>query len=164
MQLEVKDGRRTLQFDGELLAEASSDDGRAQRWIDIKVYKTDQGKFVVSKIGRSTVYHGQGHPCSSGVVTRVRDITIPERENLSECRRCRPGDVVTDGLLQQGSVTMEQDRHSAHVVTTAEGLVAQMHNSDENGTVYLTNVAKHALELASEKDPAISQAFLVQRV
>lgn len=49
-------GDRDLVFSGVLLADLSSRDHAGQtRWTEIRVYRTDAGKYVTEQIGRSTV-------------------------------------------------------------------------------------------------------------
>ena len=62
---EIKDGTRTLQFNGMLLAESSSWRRGSYRWIEFKLYKTDNGSYVLSRIGVSIVYHGATCPLVS---------------------------------------------------------------------------------------------------
>lgn len=51
----VKDRHRELRFDGELLAEVSSQDGDKDRWGDFYIYRTAAGRYVVAGVGRSRV-------------------------------------------------------------------------------------------------------------
>ena len=55
---EVKDSARTLQFSGKLLSESSSWRRDSTRWIEFALYKTDNGSYVLSRIGVSIIYHG----------------------------------------------------------------------------------------------------------
>ena len=48
---EVKDGSRILQFSGRLLGESSSKRGDSTRWIEFKLYKTENGKYILSRVG-----------------------------------------------------------------------------------------------------------------
>ena len=55
---EVKDGSRTLQFKGRLLAESSSWRRGSTRWIEFALYRTENGSYVLSRIGVSLIFHG----------------------------------------------------------------------------------------------------------
>ena len=56
--IQVKDGSRTLQFSGTLLGKSSSWRNGSTRWIEFALYKTENGSYVLSRIGVSVVYHG----------------------------------------------------------------------------------------------------------
>lgn len=49
----VLDRQREVQFDGELLASSTSDDGHKLRWGEFFIYRTRAGNYVVSGIGKS---------------------------------------------------------------------------------------------------------------
>ena len=51
----VPDRDREIQFDGELLGEISSRTAIKERWIELALYRTDAGSYVLAGIGRSTV-------------------------------------------------------------------------------------------------------------
>lgn len=44
-----------LVFDGELLADESSDDGERDRWQEVRIYRTTTNRWVVERTGRSRV-------------------------------------------------------------------------------------------------------------
>ena len=54
---EVKDSSRTLQFNGKLLSKSSSWRKGSVRWIEFALYKTENGSYVLSRIGVSLIYH-----------------------------------------------------------------------------------------------------------
>jgi hypothetical protein len=54
---QVQDGKRTITFDGILIGSATSDDGHRDHWVDIAIYRTDAGSYVVSFIGRTRLAH-----------------------------------------------------------------------------------------------------------
>lgn len=51
------DGEQPIQFTGRLLAFVSSDSTYAprQRWTEITIFRTQAGKYVIFKVGRSVV-------------------------------------------------------------------------------------------------------------
>jgi len=56
MRHEVPDSDgRVLQFAGELIAEATSYEPGKERWAELKIYRTEQGSFVLAGVGRSVV-------------------------------------------------------------------------------------------------------------
>lgn len=42
-----------LEFDGELLGEADSDDGTRDRWQRMRIYATDHGTYILERLGES---------------------------------------------------------------------------------------------------------------
>ena len=86
---EVKDSSRTLQFNGKLLSESSSWRRGSVRWIEFALYKTENGSYVLSRIGVSLIYHGAA--CEK--VERynlVGDFTDNLEEDAIPCEECSP--------------------------------------------------------------------------
>jgi hypothetical protein len=74
---EVRDRDRVIHFRGELLAATSSQETGKQRWIELALYRTEAGNFVVQGIGRS-LREGESDRCwaqvsdeAAGVVERL---------------------------------------------------------------------------------------------
>lgn len=111
----VQDGRRTLNFDGDLIAEASSWVEGKPRWTELKLYRTTGGNYVLSRCGASA----------------LKGETNRERAEVCE----RPG-----------------------------GVVDLLYQKDDEGTWYLTVVARELLEAASLVDPLFSEATRVEMV
>ncbi len=59
---EVKDSARTLQFNGRLLSESSSWRRGSTRWIEFELYKTENGSYILSRVGVSVIFHGAACP------------------------------------------------------------------------------------------------------
>ena len=86
---EVKDSARTLQFNGKLLSESSSWRRDSTRWIEFALYKTDNGSYVLSRIGVSIIYHGAA--CELVRRYNLTEINADElRENSIPCEQCSP--------------------------------------------------------------------------
>lgn len=47
--------RPALEFDGEILAGASTHQEGDERWQEVRIYRTETGKYVTEMIGRSLV-------------------------------------------------------------------------------------------------------------
>ena len=154
---EVLNGRRTVKFDGVLLAFSTSFRPRSERWIEFSLYRTTGGSYVLSRIGESLLYHSPTCP----VVERNGLTTIPYpalRENSVPCSICRPDQVETD------MVAPELPRYWAQVSDTAEAVVEHLYKLDEQGARYLTSVAERLLEEAAKLDPQIEQAYRVETI
>lgn len=152
----VRDGQRELEFDGVLLSSSSSRRNNSPRWVEFELYRTAGGQYVLSRVGRSTCYHR----AECAVVGRNR-IELLDRSALSSgstpCWDCRPDD--TDDL-----VAPEQPRFWAQVSETPAGVVSSLYKFDDEGTRYLTHVAKRLLADAARQDAAIRAIFLREHV
>ena len=157
MRYKVKDGPRTLIFDGQELSHASSFYPGKLRWIEFTIYKTNAGQYVVARTGKSFVYHREDCP----TVRRNHIAALPGQvipDTMKPCDICNPSRVHDEILFP------ETPREAATTCSTAEGVVKWMRQKDSNGIDYLTNVAKDALELAAESDLAINDAYYTERV
>lgn len=157
MQHSVRDRVRTLKFDGEILASATSRQDDRDRWVEFRLYRTLTNQYVVARIGDSIVYH------SADCFTVERNHLSPE-DGMSlpaafkPCYKCRPDRSDPDGVFP------ETPRYAAWVCPDPVGVVSSLTQEDTNGVEYLTNVARQLLEDASEKDPDIEDAYLIDRI
>ncbi len=153
----VKDGVRSLEFNGELIAESSSKTRGKPRWVEFKLFRTESDIYVVSRVGVSNLYHSDN--CE--VVSRNRLSAVDAMELSPEytpCAVCRPD------LADPEGVFPETPRSWAQVCQTAKGVIASLMKEDHNGTEYLTNVARRLLEEASIYDDEIKKAYLVEYI
>lgn len=154
--IEVKDGSRALQFDGRLIANSTSWRRGADRWVEFNLYRTDSGKYVINRIGMSLLYHAPD--CEVVRRNNLRDEPASERHrDAIPCPICRPH--------QNGNfpiICPERPRHWAQVCETADAVVEALQKYDDNGSRYLTYVAKRLLEAASEVDNAIDAAYRIE--
>lgn len=151
----VKDGIRTLNFDGEKLAFSSSSSPGKPRWIEFTLFKTVGGDYVLARVGATMVYHA-GY-CE--IVRRNRLDPLPSdvvSHNLIPCEKCKPSrDRDTD-------LFPEYPRYWATVVQEPEGVVACMRKVDETGTEYLTAVSHRLLVEAAKNDEGIHKAYYTE--
>lgn len=151
---EVKDGARTLQFDGTLLGESTSWRRGSTRWIEFKLYKTLSGSYVLSRIGVSLVYHGAGCP----LVRRYNLTEAPVsdlRKGSTPCEQCEPDASV---IL----IFPEKYRYWAQVSDEPEAVLEALYKYDDGGARYLTNVAQRLLESSSESDSGIESIYKIE--
>jgi hypothetical protein len=153
---EVKDGARTLQFNGTLLGESSSYRRGSTRWIEFSLYRTESGSYVLSRVGVSLVFHGAACP-----LVRRYNLIEGTPENLNKdaipCEECDP-----DRNLPV--VFPEKYRNWAQVFDRAEYVLDALYKYDSRGSEYLTNVAKRLLEVSSEKDIAIDNVYGIELI
>jgi len=153
---EVRDGSRTLQFDGELLASSTSRRYDSLRWIEFQLYRTKNGSYVLSRIGVSLVYHG----AACQLVKRYK-LTESSPDVLgadsTPCEECYPDDTLP-------VIFPEKDRTWAQVSDEPEAVLEALYKYDNGGARYLTNVAQRLLEEASESDRGIESVYRVEMI
>lgn len=161
MEYELPNGDgRVTRFTGTLLSHQSSRREDDQlRWTEISIYRTDGGNYIVHKVGRSRVVHRANQTCTSGTWS-FENVPSP----FAPCPKCEPVLYTVDQPKGHGDLVFEQPRYTLHFSASAAGAVESAHSQDDDDVVYLTHAARAALVEASEKDPAISEAFTVQRV
>lgn len=151
---EVKDGSRTLQFNGKLLAESSSWRRGSYRWIEFKLYKTDNGSYVLSRVGVSLIYHGAACP----LVKRYGLVEMPAKsleKDAVPCEECYP----TRSAVM---IFPEKHRYWAQVSDEATPVLDALYKYDQGGARYLTNVAQRLLEDAADIDRGIETVYRVE--
>lgn len=154
MKYQVRDADGSItEFEGELLGSGTSQRRHSPRWSELHIYKTEAGTYVVHKIGRTLVYHVPGAECGSkGALTTKHEIA-PDRE-VVPCHQCRPDREKLD------VVSLEQDRNTIHIATEAPGVIESCKTfSHDDSTLFLTRVARDALDAAMDKDPSLETAF-----
>jgi hypothetical protein len=152
--IEVRDGARTLQFDGSLLGESSSFKRGSTRWIEFKLYRTESGSYILSRVGVSLVYHGAACP----LVKRygLQEIAIETVSNLSiPCEECYPTE-------EAELVFPEKNRYWAQVSEEPTAVLDALYKYDDGGARYLTNVAQRLLEEASKSDEKIASIYKIE--
>lgn len=155
-QFQVKDGPRTLQFNGKLLGESSSWRRGSTRWIEFALYRTENGAYVLSRIGVSLVFHG-------AACTLVKRYGLSESsiEDLSDdaisCEECNPS-------YELPLVFPEKNRTWAQVSEDPDAVLEALYKFDNGGARYLTHVAQRLLEAASKNDSRIEQVYKVETI
>lgn len=153
---EVKDGGRILKFSGKLLAESSSWWKGSERWIEFKLYKTDNGSYILSRVGVSLIFHGAACP-----LVKKYKLTELSTKSLEDdaipCEECSPTKILP-------VVFPEKYRYWAQVSEEAQPVLDALYKYDYNGAKYLTHVAKRLLEEASENDENIDDIYRIERI
>lgn len=148
---EVQDGNRVLRFEGQLLAESSSERRDSMRWIEFQLFKTTSGSYVLSRVGVSTVYHTSICPLVQKY--GLHEVEVDELDaDAFPCVECHP----TPG---EPLVYPEQDRFWTLVSEDPEAVLNALYKTDFNNSRYLTNVAHRLLEQASRRDAGINGAY-----
>ena len=151
---EVKDGSRILQFDGKLLGESSSQTPDSTRWIEFRMYKTESGSYILSRVGVSLVYHGAACPLVGKYKLSEVDITELKKDALP-CEECMPSSELP-------LVFPEKERTWAQVSDGPEAVLEALYKYNYDGSRYLTKVAKRVLEQAAKVDERIDLMYRIE--
>ena len=154
--IEVKDGTRTLQFNGNLLGKSSSWRRGSTRWIEFELYRTENGSYILSRVGVSVMYHAAVCP----LVKRygLQEVTVEElREDVVPCDECKPS-------FEAQVVFPEKYRYWAQVSEDPNAVLEALYKYDNGGARYLTHVAQRLLEDASAVDKGIESVYKIELI
>jgi hypothetical protein len=151
---EVKDGSRTLQFNGVLLSKSTSWRKGSTRWIEFTLYKTESGSYILSRIGVSLVYHTAA--CILVKRYGLQEVVSSDlHKGAVSCEDC--------GATKDATVVFpEKHRYWSQVSDDPIAVLDALYKFDESGARYLTNVAQRLLEDASDKDSGIESVYRVE--
>lgn len=144
----VRNRDRYLDFDGTLLAQSSSEERNAERWVEFSLFRTLGREYVISRVGHSRVYHAQ--QCD-----QIKDARLPFASPPEDGRPC-----VSCSPEADLPVRPETARYYARVHRTPEDVVDKLYRTDAAGVQYLTKVARVLLERAAEQDPLFAHVLL----
>lgn len=144
--MQVRDGYRTLEFDGTRLANSDSFREGSGRWIEFELFRTTTGRYVLSRVGVSTFYHLP--TCHIAIRGNLReDGRDTVREDDMACPECNPH------LSNAPLVCFEKEKYWGRVFDSPAEVVQALTKEDpRTGTRYLTQVSKRLLDKAVESD------------
>jgi hypothetical protein len=151
---EVKDGNRTLQFNGTLLAKSTSKSKESLRWIEFELYRTESGLYILSRIGVSIVFHGAACPLVKKYSLQESDFSELTKDAVP-CEDCEPDESLD-------LVFPEKYRHWAQVSEEPDAVLDALYKYDDGGAKYLTNVAQRLLQQASKEDSGIEKVYKIE--
>ena len=138
-------------FDGSLLGASSSSRRGSTRWIEFELYRTENGSYVLSRVGVSLVFHSGA--CSLVNKYGLQEIAVTElNTDAVPCEQCQP-------TLEAQLVFPEKYRYWAQVSDDPQAVLDALYKRDDNGAKYLTRVAQRLLDVVSESDPAIDEVY-----
>ncbi len=153
---EVRDGSRTLTFNGELLGASSSYRRGSTRWIEFELYKTESGSYVLSRVGVSVVFHSGA--CELVTKYGLHDSSVSELStDAVPCDSCQP-------TYEAQLVFPEKYRYWAQVSDDPQAVLDALYKYDEGGARYLTWVARRVLEEAADNDSEIDSVYRVEHI
>ena len=155
---QVRDGSRLISFRGKLTAEVSSERPGASRWQELRLFRTDGGSYVLEKVGRSVLTHMPGCPRIIGKLPRFQE--------------AYPGGDPEDGFWYDDCVPetydfpqllVEEDRFWAIIAEEPDQIVEALYRKKQ-GSRQLPRISLDLLEQAAKEDPAIGDAYLVEKI
>jgi hypothetical protein len=165
---ELRSGDQFVHFEGTLLGRASSEYTSAgfhkARWTEILIYRTEDEKYVVAKVGKSRIVHATER-CSvlknnEDPLQKV-DLDDPNTEyeycdpQLPDWQQCW-----TDDSLERASYGyLENDHAAVTLADNPQGAVAACYSRDASGVFSVSWLAKKALAEAFENDEALEYAY-----
>lgn len=151
---EVKDGSRILQFEGRILGSSSSQMGDSTRWIEFQLYKTENGSYILSRVGVSLVFHGAACPLVRKY--KLNEVDSGElRADAKPCEDCMPSN-------QLPLVFPEKERTWAQVSDNPDAVLEALYKYNYDGSRYLTKVAKRLLEQSASVDERIDLMYRIE--
>lgn len=147
----------SLSFDGVELATASSR-GSDPRWIEFTLYRASTGQYVVSRVGKTIVFHR--YDCE---ITEKNGLDAVEYDTIPStfvpCQRCKPSRIDPEGLFP------EKERPYFQTCDQPEGVVRFLERKGKyDSLMYLTNVARDLLMEASQHDKGIYNVYVDQKL
>jgi hypothetical protein len=154
---QVKDGARTLQFEGEKLAVSSSYRPGSNRWIEFSLFKTLEGNYVLARVGVSNIYHTS--TCTLVARYGLHE-TTPDRLDAKAvpCEECNPS------FYNEVFVFPEKYRYWTLVSQEPDAVLEALYKRDDFGARYLTKVAQRLLDTAAENDAELDQIYRVETI
>lgn len=148
----VRDGKRVLRFNAEVIGATTSKRPGAPRWSELVVYRLRPGQYLVAKVGRSTMAHLPS--CRHANPRRMRPYVEAAEEGLvhrTPCPECQPE--CGDGMDPQ--TLLEPSRFTVLQAHSAESLVAVL----AEGRDTLPEIVSEVLKQASKHDRAVADLY-----
>lgn len=133
-------------FSGTLLGAGSSAQPMKPRWFEVRIFRTDGGRYIVAGAGRSIVVHRPTCPRLRG--THHTEVFMTNDEH--PCESCGP--------VHGETVVREADREWAQVSDGPEAIIEKLKLRDMDGVYYLPRTSQNALDEAASHDVAIADA------
>jgi hypothetical protein len=157
--IQVQDASRVLEFHGHLLSEISTETHDGPRWLEMDLYKVDDGRYVLHLVGRSVVYHTHRSSCNRGIPRHITDTDWPA--DAEPCKVCSPD--YWRGIGPEAEFDLEMDRHTSYVCATADDVVTQLRESSrhQRSPSTLSAPAQRLLDAAALIDSDIAKSITV---
>lgn len=153
----IRDHRGDIvaEFEGDLVAEVSTDDGERARWIEIKLYRRTDGKgWIIHRLSDSVLYHREDTSCRTPKNARPgQPATAADLDEGSEpCANCRPPEL--RDMLPDDAVRIEVPRHTVHPADTEQQVVDNLSIDRRTGARFWSQPIVELLVLAGAQHRA----------
>lgn len=154
---------KPVRFTGTLLAEESTETNSALRWLELELYRIDEGpragQYVLHRVGQSVVYH---RPKTCGYGTAAPWSQVPD--DAEPCPICKPIEPLANGIHGRGvdpgyEVWMESPRHRVIKCPTPVHVEKALLMKRRDGSTYLSTPAVNLIAKASAADQALANYF-----
>jgi hypothetical protein len=149
---------RPVRFTGTLLAEESTETQNSLRWLELSLYRVDEGdkagQYLLHRVGQSIVFH-RPDACGYGVPTEWSKVPA----DAEPCATCQPIEPFLEGPDAKYQVWLESPRHKVIVCSSASDLERALMMKRKDGSQFLSTPASNLLLKAREKDLNIGMYF-----
>lgn len=160
-RLKNKDGDDDVEFTGVQLSLATTETPEATRWTEISIYRTEGGRYVIHRCGRSVLFHAHAGTCNTGVPIMIGQLDEFDRNELQPCARCRPGEIVDIELREM--IDREVDWYNVDDCPAAE-VAETLKLKRDDGTKFISQVAQRALLEAMNVDAVLRDSVTVRKI
>jgi hypothetical protein len=168
---ELQDGNRTVRFDGQLLGSTTSEYTQSgfhkARWTVFEIYRTTEGGYVISKIGKSRIVHSSQRCVSlKNNTDPLQKVQLTDQDfddeiyefcdpQLPEWQQCW-----TDDSLDRATYGyLENDHAAATFADSPVGAVSLCYSRDRLGAFDISWIAKATLKEAGQVDEDLKYAY-----
>lgn len=165
--VQLPDGDGRLEFAGEEIARVSQAEPGKPRWVELTLFRVTDGtgRYVLHRVGRSTVYHKEGSSCRRGVLIPASSLP-PQSVPCTECRP--PARAIA--ISARSQVQLEADHYGAAVCATPRDVIDRLRmppsGSSGPGSMIGTQFsapAQRLLDAARQQDAQIREELLTVR-
>lgn len=144
----VRDGSRVMRFRAAVIGAATSQRGSAPRWSELVVYRLEDGTYLISKIGRSTVAHAPTCLRINHRMVRWDKAAEAGEDTVPRvpCSDCRPW--LTP---MQPDTRLEVTRYRASLCQTAESAAESL--MGDRAALLMPQIIRDVLAQCSAADP-----------
>lgn len=159
-KFKVRDGTtRTIEFEGQRLAEVSSRRTGSPRWTELRLYRTQSGVFVLEKVGASVVLHAPGCPeILPGTALPRFQAEYPGQDPAADewwwCETC--GEKAEQ--IDMPSLLVESNRYWAIISETPDEIVDSLYRR-KGGARTMPRMSLALLEEAARSSPEILDSY-----
>lgn len=146
-----------LEFNGELIATATTHWPGKPRWLDMELWRVTDGtgRYVIGRVGRSLVYHKHDGPCGRGVPVLATDLDA----TAIPCVDCGAPALNITKAMPGRHVMKEAEHPSAEVCEGAQEVLQALRMS---GVGY-SAPAQRLLDIARLRDQRVNEAMSTVR-